>query len=294
MHKPARPISAAVIFRRLSAVVFSLVVSFAATDLFVRYADNTDGMSPIDTFRCALIAITTLWLAWGAVLSLLGLLYIPERIERIPDDQPLKGRTAILVPVYNEDPVATFSRIAAMDEGLAAIGAGALFDFAILSDTTNDAVAEEEALWWARLVGQRQAEGRIFYRRRASNIGKKAGNIEDFIRRSGAAYDYAMILDADSLMDPRTMLEMVRRMEADPPLGLLQTLPKIIHAQSFFGRAIQFSASYFSPVFARGVAMLQGNEGPFWGHNALVRVAAFAESCGCRRCRAARRSADTS
>ena len=30
----------------------------------------------------------------------------------------------------------------------------------------------------------------------------------------------------------------------------------------------------------RGVAMLQGEEGPFWGHNAIVRVHAFAESCG--------------
>ncbi len=279
MDRRQRAVPAAVLFRRLAAIVFSLIVSFAATDLFVRYAD-TDGMSTVDTLRCALIAITTLWLAWGAALSLLGLIYIPEPFARLPDDQAVKGRTVILVPVYNEDPAATFSRIAAMDEGLEAIGAGASFDFAILSDTTSTAVGEEEALWWARLVAERQGEGRIFYRRRTANIGKKAGNIEDFIRRSGAAYDYALILDADSLMEPRTIVEMARRMEADPDLGLLQTLPVIIHAQSFFGRAMQFSASYFSPVFARGVAMLQGDEGPFWGHNALVRVRAFADSCG--------------
>jgi membrane glycosyltransferase len=279
MSKPRGRVPAVVLFRRLAAIIFSLIVSFAATDLFIRYAD-TDGMSAIDIFRCALIAITTLWLAWGAALSLLGLFYIPDSFERLPDAEPIRGRTTILVPIYNEDPVSTFSRVAAMDEGLAAIGATDLFDFAILSDTTSQAIADEEALWWARLVTERHGDGRIFYRRRAANTGKKAGNIEDFVRRSGAAYDYALILDADSLMDPRTIVEMVRRMEADGDLGLLQTLPMIIHGASFFGRAMQFSASYFSPVFARGVAMLQGAEGPFWGHNALVRVRAFAESCG--------------
>jgi len=269
----------AVFLRRLSAVIFSLIVSVAATSLFVRYA-NTDGMSAVDYFRCVLIAVTTAWLAWGAALSLLGLFYIPEPIARLPEGQAVKGRTAILVPVYNEDPMATFSRVAAMDEGLTALGVEQQFDFAVLSDTTSQAIAEEEALWWAKLVADREAEGRIFYRRRTINTGKKAGNVEDFIRRSGAAYEYALILDADSLMDARTILEMTRRMEADPELGLLQTLPTIIHASSFFGRAMQFSATFFSPVFARGVAMLQGREGPFWGHNALFRMHAFAESCG--------------
>jgi membrane glycosyltransferase len=272
-------VSAAVLFRRGAAIAFGVIVAVAATDLFIRYAD-TDGMSLVDDLRCALIALTTLWLAWGAALSLMGLLYVPEQISRLSDAQPIRGRTAVLVPIYNEDPASTFSRVAAMDRGLAALGASDLFDFALLSDTTSEIIAEEEALWWARLVAERHAEGRIFYRRRLINTGKKAGNIEDFMRRAGAAYQYALILDADSLMAPETAIEMVRRMEADEKLGLLQTLPTIIHAKSFFGRAMQFSASYFSPVFARGVAMLQGNEGPFWGHNALVRVHAFAESCG--------------
>ena len=272
-------IPVAVLFRRLAAMILSVLVSVAATDLFIRYA-NTGGMSWVDVFRCGLIAISTAWLAWGASLSLLGLFYVDDPVRRIPDDTPLRGRTAILVPVYNEDPVSTFSRVAAMDEGLKAIGAEGLFDFAILSDTTSEVIAEQEVLWLARLVRDRQGEGRIFYRRRTSNAGKKAGNIEDFMRRAGAAYEYALILDADSLMDPRTIVEMARRMEADPDLGLLQTLPTIIYARSLFGRAMQFSASYFSPVFARGVATLQGNDGPFWGHNAMVRVRAFAESCG--------------
>ena len=59
-----------------------------------------------------------------------------------------------------------------------------------------------------RLVDE-TADGheRIFYRRRERNIGSKAGNIEDFIASSGGAYDYALILDADSLMEGETMVD---------------------------------------------------------------------------------------
>ena len=131
-------------------------------------------------------------------------------------------------------------------------------------------------------LGPAAADGdarRIVYRRRNRNTGRKAGNIEDFIQTSGGAYDYAMILDADSLMEGATIARMVRRMEADPALGLLQSLARVVGARSWFGRTMQFSASFCSQIFARGLAMMQGRTGPFWGHNALVRVRAFAASC---------------
>ena len=89
-----------------------------------------------------------------------------------------------------------------------------------------------------------------------------------------------LVLDADSLMAPDTILEMVARMDDDPELALLQTQPLIINRRTIFGRALQFSAALFSPVFSRGIAALQGREGPFWGHNAIIRVRAFAAHCG--------------
>ncbi|MCE8471342.1 glucans biosynthesis glucosyltransferase MdoH, partial [Rhodovulum sulfidophilum] len=186
--------------------------------------------------------------------------------------------TVVLVPICNEDPVTTFARIAAMDGSIQA--AGLRCDIAVLSDTRDPENAARERDVFARLLAETGGAGRIFYRRRTDNRGRKAGNIEDFIQSSGGAYEFALILDADSLMEGVTIRRMIARMQADPRLGLLQTLPKIIGAGSLFGRAMQFSASFHSPVFARGLARLQGNTGPFWGHNAMVRVRAFAESCG--------------
>ncbi|MCD7059149.1 glucans biosynthesis glucosyltransferase MdoH [Pelagibacterium xiamenense] len=264
---------------RGAALALSVVLSAAASSLFIQFA-SADGLGTLDFLRTALIAVSTLWLAWGASQSVIGLFYRQRVHDRALTGAPIRGRTAILVPVYNEDPIETFSRIAAMDASLAATNMGHLFDFAVLSDTRDASIAESEEKWFARLVASRNARGRMFYRRRKDNAGKKAGNIEDFITRSGAAYEFALILDADSLMEGETIVEMVRRMEAEPKLGLLQTLPAIVGARSRFGKAMQFAANFFSPVFARGIALMQGREGPFWGHNAMVRTRAFAASCG--------------
>ena len=261
---------------RALSLGLAAVTGLGATALFLQYG-AADGVQPVDILRAALILASTLWLAWGAAGGLVGLL--PRRIDAAPR-RPIGGRTAVLVPVYNEDPVVTFARVAAMYRSIREAEPAMQVDFAILSDTRDAALGRREEFWLERLLRETGGEGHIFYRRRAANTGKKAGNIEDFIKTSGAAYDYALILDADSLMEGATVAEMVRRMEAEPRLGLLQSLPKVVRAQSRFGRAMQFSASFYSPVFARGLAHMQGETGPFWGHNALVRMRAFAECCG--------------
>ncbi len=263
---------------RSLAVGLSLVAGLGAFVLFLQFGD-ADGLDTLDILRALLILISTLWLAWGAIQALIGLTSFSHPPAHDPA-APIRGRSVILMPVYNEDPLATFSRVAAMEASLRETGDPAQIHFAILSDTRNETIARRELVLFKHLVEDRNGMGRFFYRRRENNVGKKAGNIEDFITRSGGAYDYAVILDADSLMEGTTILSMIRRMEAEDRLGLLQTLPKVIRARSRFGRAMQFSASFFSPIFARGLAMMQGETGPFWGHNAIVRVRAFAESCG--------------
>lgn len=266
---------------RTIALSVSIAVSLVTAMLFL---DNAapGGIQAIDWLRLVLVMLTGFWLAWGCSIGIMGLFRSARAEVSLPaaDLPPPLGRTIVLVPVYNEDPGATFSRIAAMNASLVGLGLAGKFHFAVLSDTTSPRIAISEARWFRRLLAEPFAEGRVFYRRRTQNLGRKAGNIEDFIRRSGAAYDYALILDADSLMEGATMAEMARRMDRNDRLGLLQTLPKIINASTVFGRTVQFSASYLAPTFAGGLALTQGHEGPFWGHNAIVRIRAFASSCG--------------
>lgn len=260
---------------RTAALTFAALAALTATVLLADAAAQ-DGVGSWDVARIILIFMTTAWLAWGAALAIVGL---PGH-RRAKSSASIKGptpRTVALFPIHNENPTVTFARIAAMDRSIR--DAGLEIDIAVLSDTQDETTARQERVAFARLVEELAGGDRIFYRRRRDNRGRKAGNIEDFIRHSGGAYEFAIILDADSLMEGETLRVLIARMQNDPQLGLLQTLPRIIDAQSFFGRAMQFSARFHGPVFTRGLARLQGTSGPFWGHNAIVRVEAFAASC---------------
>jgi len=264
---------------RTAIILFATLAAFAAGAVFAGGA-SADGMAAMDMLRVLLIGAATWWLAFGAAQALTGLFAgrTPPRATTSPD-APL-GSTVILMPVCGEEPAETWSRVAAMEASLARSRQGARFDIAILSDTRDEGVAAAERHWHARLIAEREGGAGLYYRRRDDNSGRKAGNIADFIRTSGGRYDYAVVLDSDSLMEGATIVEMVRRMQAEPRLGLLQTNPTVIRGRSRFGRAAQFASALHAPVFARGLDTVQGATGPFWGHNAVFRVRAFAESCG--------------
>ncbi|MFD0979563.1 glucans biosynthesis glucosyltransferase MdoH [Tropicimonas aquimaris] len=274
MRKPI-PASGKTRSARLIALIGAISMALVAAVLMADVAAQ-DSVGVFDWFRIVLIFATTAWLGWGVMLALTGL--APWRARPVPALQGAQPLAVVLVPICNEDPVLTFARVAAIDHSIAA--AGVSLDIAILSDTRDPEANAREREAFERLRREVSGQGRVFYRVREDGRGRKAGNVEDFIRRSGGAYEYAVILDADSLMSGAAIRDMIARMEADPDLGLLQTLPRIVGARSFFGRMMQFSAAFHGPVFTRGLARMQGATGPFWGHNAIVRVRAFAESCG--------------
>jgi len=120
----------------------------------------------------------------------------------------------------------------------------------------------------------------VWYRRRWLNVARKSGNIEDFVTRWGGRYDHMIVLDADSLIDAPTLKRLVQAMQADPKLGILQTAPQLIGAKTFFARLQQFAACVYGPVITRGLSAWSGDSGNYWGHNAIIRVSAFAQYCG--------------
>ena len=261
---------------RIVGLTFAAICLVAAAGTLAQAGLNT-GFDLWDAAAVALIAVTTGWLAWGAAQAFVGL----PPLEPLPRAGVMSGAfpaTAILVPICNENPAEVCARVRAMRQSLRQAGVPA--DFAILSDTSDPDALRAERLALAPLFTRTEGPNRVFYRVRKDRRGRKAGNVEDFIRRSGGNYIYVVMLDADSLMEGEAIRHLVARMEANPGIGLLQTLPKIVGAGSAFGRAMQFSASFHSPVFARGLARMQGQAGPFWGHNAIARVRALSQCCG--------------
>jgi membrane glycosyltransferase len=100
------------------------------------------------------------------------------------------------------------------------------------------------------------------------------------VGRFGGAYEYMVVLDADSTMAGETLLRLVDAMERKPGVGLIQTAPTITGASTLFARMSQFGVRMYGRVAAAGLAWWAGSEASYWGHNAIVRTRAFAEAAG--------------
>jgi membrane glycosyltransferase len=262
------------------------LVTFGGTVALTTYAAHemvavvsVGGVSVLQGVMVVLFTITFGWIALAAAASIAGVLFGGVR-RKGRSDAAIDERTAIVMPIYNEDPARTFASLQAMGEALADAGHAGSFEIFLLSDTTNPAVYVQET---AALNVLREALGerlRVWYRHRAENVGKKAGNLRDFVTRWGGRYDFMIVLDADSILSADTLVTLVREMIADPKLALLQTVPRLSGGHTLFARLQQFAGAVYGPIVARGTAAWQGDDGNYWGHNAIIRVRAFAAACG--------------
>ncbi|MGH8211566.1 MAG: glucans biosynthesis glucosyltransferase MdoH [Steroidobacteraceae bacterium] len=193
--------------------------------------------------------------------------------------RPLSGRTAVIMPIYNEDTTRVFAGLDVVWSSLKARPEQAAFDLFVLSDTRKPEIGAAEEVAWAALRERHEAQGRIFYRRRNENLNRKAGNIADFVRCWGGAYDYAVVLDADSIMSGHALVTLAQMMDAHPEAGIIQALPTPAGRETLFARLIQFAARLNSLMLASGLAFWQLGEGNYWGHNAILRLREFAAYC---------------
>jgi membrane glycosyltransferase len=255
------------------------VAGFAIFDCAVlAYVLGADGrITVLEALTIALSVVLGAWLAFGVLSATAGFFVsLSERRREPAPTGPPRGRTAILLPTYNEDPGLILAGLEAMAEELEPLGLADACDLFVLSDTRDLSVARAEATGILRLRARLSAGPQVYYRRRSRNTERKAGNIGDWVENWGGAYDYMLVLDADSLMSGEAIAELIARMDEEPNLGLLQTAPSIINAVTPFARIQQFANRLYGPVFARGQAWWSGSEGNYWGHNAIIRVAAFA------------------
>ncbi len=275
-------------WRRLLLAVLVAAPTFPAAYVMARVLPG-----PQEFFlRLSLLAIFMIlfaWIAmgfWTAIFGFIALLTGRDRfLVRADPAQPLprEARTALLMPVCNEDPQRVFARLRATWLSLQATGQGEQFAFFVLSDTREPDVLVEEERAWAQTVRELGAEGRIHYRRRRVNLKRKSGNVADFCRRWGRDFRYMVVLDADSLMDGDTLIQLVRRMEAHPRVGIIQAIPLIVNATTPLARMQQFVQRLCGPMFTAGLNFWMLGHATYWGHNAIIRVAPFMAFCGLPR-----------
>lgn len=246
---------------------------------------NVGGITVLEALVLALFVVLFAWVAFSFTSALAGFAVLLVRGRdplAIEPDTPLpsiNSKTAMLLPTYNEDPYRIMARLRAICESVIDTGHASKFDWFVLSDTTDPSIWIAEEKSFLKLRGDFAADN-IFYRHRPKNTARKSGNIADWVRRFGAGYQHMIILDADSLMTGDTIVRLVAGMEQHTHIGLIQTLPIIVNARTLFARLQQFAGRLYGPLIAAGIAWWHGSEGNYWGHNAIIRVRAFADHAG--------------
>ncbi|QLE99632.1 glucans biosynthesis glucosyltransferase MdoH [Neptunomonas phycophila] len=272
VHSPA--------WRRL--LVLGSAVALSCWGIYEMYSVLALGeLIFVENLVLVLFALTFSWITVAFAGSIIGFFKVIAQHKPL-DEEPvaLTKRTAVLMPTYNEQPGRIFSAIETMAKAIQAQGEGAAFDWFVLSDTTDVEVAIAEEVALQTLRHRLGSEVNVYYRRRVKNEAKKAGNVADFCKRWGGAYDHLLVLDADSLMEAKTMITLARRMEADPDAGLIQTIPQLINGTTLMARIQQFATRVYGPVVGSGLAWWTAKEGNFWGHNAIIRTEAFMSAAG--------------
>jgi membrane glycosyltransferase len=275
---------------RRRRMLLALVALLAGLAVALQWQAAPHELSAAWLVQATLVTLLFAWVGAGFVTALMGA-WVMLRGDRhalvlrephAPIDA--RARTAVIMPICNEDVATVFAGLRATAESLAATGALSLFDIYVLSDTGDAALQAAEMQAWQRLrdtLGDNPigAGARVFYRHRKVRRRRKAGNVADFCRRWGHDYRYMVVLDADSIMHGETLVSMVRLMEQNPRAGLVQTLPQGFGHGTAHARLQQFGNRVTGRLFALGMAYWQLGESHYWGHNAILRMAPFMRHC---------------
>ena len=240
-----------------------------------------------ETALLVVFALLTCWLAAGFWTAMMGFFvlviggdrHLISRSAATGSAISPDARTAIVMPICNEDVRRVFAGLRATYESTARADALEHFDFFVLSDTANPDACVAELDAWNTLREELGAESRLFYRHRRRRVKRKSGNIDDFCRRWGAKYRYMVVLDADSVMTGECLTTLVRLMEARPDAGIIQTAPHAVGRDTLHARMQQFANQVYGPVFTAGLHYWQLGESHYWGHNAVIRLEPFIKHC---------------
>ena len=238
------------------------------------------GINLVEGVLLALISFNFFWISFTVCTVLLGMVSLSRQAQPKRPSRPEPLRVALLTPVYNEVPWFVLGNARTMLEELNARGGQHHYAMFILSDTRDPEIAAQEQASVEALRTTLAPGLELYYRRREQNTDRKVGNIADWVSRWGADWDAMLVLDADSLMTGRAIARLTDALARDKGAGLIQSYPQLIGAQSVFARMQQFANGVYGIAFAEGLARWCGQEGNYWGHNAIIRTAAFATCAG--------------
>ncbi len=213
--------------RRFAFLALALLSTTIAATLFARVQPDYDN-AWLEYGQVTLYALLTGWVVTGFVTALMGF-YVSLRGDKHGlSVKQIEGaamnpqaRTAIIMPICNEDVASVFAGLRATCESLATTGHARQFDVFVLSDSNTPETAAAERAAWEQLraalaTNTNQPQVEVYYRLRTRRTYRKAGNVADFCRRWGKDYRYMVVFDADSVMSGDCLTSMVKLIACSP------------------------------------------------------------------------------
>lgn len=287
---PAQPWQAAAQRRRWTFALLVLCSTVLASVLFAQVQPAYES-AWLGWAQIALFALLSAWVVSGFMTGMMGFWVMLRGDKHSLSARSVAGhalspeaRTAIIMPICNEDVATVFAGLRATCESVAATGHGQTFDVFVLSDSYDSDIARAERAAWEDLrmalaANPQQPQVQVYYRLRKRRTHRKAGNVADFCRRWGKDYRYMVVLDADSVMSGDCIVSMAKLMEANPRAGIIQTATQAIGHVTLHARAQQFASRVTGRLFTLGMQFWQLGESHYWGHNAIIRVEPFMQHC---------------
>lgn len=276
-------------YRRKVFLILTLLLTAASTVLFIHIQPK--GIAPwFAFFQTALFAVLFAWIMTGFITALMGFWVLLRGDRHAISAKSVssfilshQARTAVVMPICNEDTTTVFAGLKAMADSLSKTPYAQTFDFFILSDSNDEQIITAERQAWEQLRIQLATNHKqpieIYYRLRQRRVHRKAGNIADFCRRWGKDYRYMIVLDADSVMSADCMITLTKLMENNPHAGIIQSATQAVGQVSLHARVQQFSARVVGRIFTLGMRFWQLGESHYFGHNAIIRIEPFMKHC---------------
>ena len=200
---------------------------------------------------------------------------------RVRGDEPITASTAILMCVRNESPERVVRNLQPLLAGLARAGVADRFHVYVLSDTSDadDRRGSKQRAstrcrreWHGRIAGhlspprrQHRLQGRQ-HRRLLRALGRRARIRGDARRRQLHDRPTRSCAWCASCRPIRRSASCRAWWSALP-------------STSAFARLFQFGMRLGMRSYTLGSAWWQGDCGPYWGHNAILRLAPFIAHC---------------
>ena len=200
---------------------------------------------------------------------------------------PLRTRTALIMPIYNEDTGRVAAGLDVIWRSLQSQAEQGAFDLFILSDTRKPEIAAAEEAAWRALVARTMPRAVSSIAAASTISAAKPATSRTSCAAGARLREHGRARCGQRNVRPHSRGARAP-LEKHPHVGIIQALPQPAGRETLFARLIQFGARLNGPMLSSGLAFWQLSEATTGGITPSCASSLLRSTARCRSCRAKR------